>query len=126
MSMLEVKISKTISFAVAFMLIIIVVSFMSACNNPATEKNQARLKTYESFAPAMISSPPANPSPTPIAPETKIPETNKYIGSIKSTKYHSPSCEWAKKISTSNETWFRSAEDARSKGYVPCKVCNPP
>jgi micrococcal nuclease len=49
-----------------------------------------------------------------------------FVGSIKSNKYHYPSCEWAQKIKPENEIWFSSSADARSHGYVPCKVCNPP
>ena len=49
-----------------------------------------------------------------------------YVGSIKSNKYHYPYCEGAKKIKPSNEVWFSSSEDARSHGYVPCKMCDPP
>lgn len=49
-----------------------------------------------------------------------------YVGSVNSDKYHYPSCRWAKKISSHNLTKFGSAEEARKKGYVPCKVCNPP
>jgi hypothetical protein len=49
-----------------------------------------------------------------------------FVGSIKSNKYHYPSCEWAQKIKPENEICFSSSADARSQGYVPCKVCNPP
>lgn len=49
-----------------------------------------------------------------------------FVGSIKSDKYHYPSCRWAKKINPENEIWFTSSTDARNHGYVPCKVCNPP
>ena len=49
-----------------------------------------------------------------------------FVGSINSNKYHYPDCTWAKKIHPENEIWFSSSEDARSHGYVPCKVCNPP
>jgi len=58
--------------------------------------------------------------------EIKSTEKGLYIGSTKSDKYHYPSCFWAKQISTSNEVWFASKEDAQSRGYVPCKVCKPP
>ncbi|NPV63654.1 MAG: nuclease [Methanotrichaceae archaeon] len=50
----------------------------------------------------------------------------KFVGSVKSNKYHYPSCEWGQKISPSNEIWFSSSADARAHGYVPCKVCCPP
>jgi hypothetical protein len=49
-----------------------------------------------------------------------------FVGSIKSNKYHYPSCQWAKKIHPNNLITFPSARDAQSKGYVPCKVCHPP
>lgn len=49
-----------------------------------------------------------------------------FVGSIKSDKYHYPSCQWAEKIKPSNEIWFSSSQDARAQGYVPCKVCSPP
>jgi hypothetical protein len=49
-----------------------------------------------------------------------------FVGSIKSNKYHYPSCQWAQKIKPENEIWFSSSQDARAQGYVPCKVCSPP
>jgi Metal binding domain of Ada len=49
-----------------------------------------------------------------------------FVGSIKSDKYHYPSCTWAEKIKPENEIWFSSSQDARNHGYVPCKVCSPP
>ena len=49
-----------------------------------------------------------------------------FVGSVKSNKYHYPSCEWGQKISPANEIWFSSSADARAHGYVPCKVCCPP
>lgn len=49
-----------------------------------------------------------------------------FIGSIKSDKYHYPSCGSAKNIHPENEIWFSSSEDARSHGYVPCGRCSPP
>jgi methylphosphotriester-DNA--protein-cysteine methyltransferase len=49
-----------------------------------------------------------------------------YVGSAHSNKYHYPWCQWAKKISPQNLVTFSSVADAKSKGYVACKVCNPP
>lgn len=48
-----------------------------------------------------------------------------FVGSYKSNKYHRPDCQWAKKVSKSNIIWFKDRQDARNKGYIPCKVCNP-
>ncbi|MCX6007906.1 MAG: thermonuclease family protein [Chloroflexi bacterium] len=49
-----------------------------------------------------------------------------YVGSKKSNKYHYPSCIWAQQIAADNEIWFSSGEEAKSGGYIPCKVCRPP
>jgi len=48
-----------------------------------------------------------------------------FVGSIKSDKYHFPSCRAAQKIKPGNEIWLTSSEDARAHGYVPCGICNP-
>jgi micrococcal nuclease len=48
------------------------------------------------------------------------------VGNAVSRKYHYSCCQWAKKISQANETWFTSSQDAQNQGYAPCKVCNPP
>jgi len=68
--------------------------------------------------------PPATVVEPSTTPEITISD-KKFVGSVKSNKYHLPSCEWAQKVSPSNEIWFSSAEEAQAKGYVPCKVCNP-
>ncbi len=57
---------------------------------------------------------------------TTIAQQGKYCGSRKSDKYHYPSCYWAGKIYPENKIWFSDACNAKSMGYVPCKVCKPP
>ena len=60
-------------------------------------------------------------------PGVTIADSEKvFVGSVKSDKYHYPSCKWAEKIKPENEIWFSSSQDARNQGYVPCKVCSPP
>lgn len=49
----------------------------------------------------------------------------RYVGSVKSDKYHYPSCSSAKRINAGNLIEFTSKEDAESKGYVPCGRCKP-
>jgi competence protein ComEC len=62
---------------------------------------------------------------TPVAvASTDSQET--FVGSVKSNKYHYPSCQWAKKISPQNEIWFTGSADAQAREYVPCGVCHPP
>lgn len=50
----------------------------------------------------------------------------KYVGSVKSNKYHYPMCKWAQKIKPENLVTFKSAKEALEAGYIPCKVCKPP
>jgi len=67
----------------------------------------------------------------PIAamPEAKKSESSvvkeyspgKYLASKTGKKYHSPKCDFAKKIPKKNRVWFNSIEDAKKKGYGPCK-----
>lgn len=49
-----------------------------------------------------------------------------YVGSIKSDKYHYPSCRYVGQIYPENLIGFSSAAEAKAMGYVPCKGCNPP
>jgi len=57
--------------------------------------------------------------------QARAPTAGPYVGSSQSNKYHRPDCVWAKKISPANLVTFKSPEEARRRGYVPCKVCNP-
>ena len=52
--------------------------------------------------------------------EKKIEKTftpGKYIASITGAKFHSPKCDWAKKVKKSNAVWFDNKEDALKAGY---------
>ncbi|NLD46481.1 MAG: MBL fold metallo-hydrolase [Clostridiaceae bacterium] len=62
---------------------------------------------------------PSNPAPTPSI------GTGKYVGSIKSDKYHLPSCRYAQSIAPENQIWFDTEEEALAAGYTPCGVCKP-
>ncbi len=68
--------------------------------------------------------PPKEPDPEP--KEKPVAETGQYVGSIQSDRYHNPTCRHAENISSENEIWFDSVEDAKNKGYTPCGVCRPP
>jgi beta-lactamase superfamily II metal-dependent hydrolase len=64
----------------------------------------------------------------PASPVAAVSTTSQvaFVGSVKSNKYHYPSCQWAEKIKPSNEIWFTGSADARAHGYVPCGACHPP
>jgi len=42
-----------------------------------------------------------------------------FVGSKHSNKYHIPTCPFAKKIKPENQIWFKSARDAKQRGYNP-------
>jgi hypothetical protein len=54
-----------------------------------------------------------------------VPVQQQYVGSINSTKYHLPNCQWAENIKPENEIWFSSIEETQKAGYKPCKTCQP-
>ena len=65
---------------------------------------------------------------TKSASQKKIRERDNeitYVGSRNSTKYHYPSCVWAKKIKSQNLVTFGNKQEAGARGYIPCKVCKP-
>lgn len=45
----------------------------------------------------------------------------KFLASKTGKKYHSPKCDFAKKIPKRNYVWFDTKNDAKKKGYGPCK-----
>lgn len=59
-------------------------------------------------------------------PEVSASCNEPFVGSIKSNKYHYPSCSAAWNIRAPNLMIFFSSADARAAGYVPCGICHPP
>lgn len=51
-----------------------------------------------------------------------IMDTEKYVASRNSNKYHKADCVWAKKIKPENRIYY-SEEEFKKRGYVRCKVC---
>lgn len=49
-----------------------------------------------------------------------------FVASMKSNKYHYPSCRVARLIKPQNLILFNSPEAAIKMGYSPCKICLPP
>lgn len=41
----------------------------------------------------------------------------KFVASKNANKFHSPKCDWAKRINNSNQLWFDSREEAEAKGF---------
>lgn len=59
------------------------------------------------------------------APTTSnsVPQECAFVGSQNSTKYHLPTCQWAKRIKPENMVCFKSEEEAKSRGYTSCSTC---
>ncbi|MBO3808290.1 MAG: zinc dependent phospholipase C family protein [Candidatus Brockarchaeota archaeon] len=57
---------------------------------------------------------------------TSSSSKGKYCGSKNSDVYHYPTCRYVQQIKPEDLVWFTDECDASSKGYRPCKVCNPP
>lgn len=58
-------------------------------------------------------------------PQSSSESSVSYVGNSNTKKFHSPYCSSADKIKDSNRVTFSSREDAISRGYTPCKLCNP-
>ncbi|MBI9010744.1 MAG: thermonuclease family protein [Clostridiales bacterium] len=52
-------------------------------------------------------------------------ENGRYIGSVKSDKFHELDCRHIESILETNRLYFDTISDATDKGYIPCKACNP-
>lgn len=46
-----------------------------------------------------------------------------YVASKNSDKYHLTTCKWAGNIKSSNKITFSSENQARTRGYTPCRTC---
>ena len=59
------------------------------------------------------------------AAQSAKPSTD-YIANTNTGKFHYPGCSSVKKMSEKNKLYFSGSRDELiSKGYVPCKRCNP-
>lgn len=50
---------------------------------------------------------------------------SRYVGNLRSKKFHRADCEWATKMSPANRVYFKTREEAVRQGYAPCRVCQP-
>ncbi len=54
---------------------------------------------------------------------TSSPQAGQFVASRSGTKYYSPGCAGANRISDANKMWFASAAAAESAGYAPAVNC---
>ena len=64
------------------------------------------------------------PAEEPVSGKTILEET--YILNISSKKFHRPDCSSVREMKEQNrEEYAGSREELISRGYAPCKSCNP-
>lgn len=56
-------------------------------------------------------------------PDNGAVKSGQYVASRNGSKYYFPWCGGANNISEANKIWFKSTEEAKSKGYVPASNC---
>lgn len=98
---------------VVFSLIGIGISIISL-REPGEKPEEGEIKEHEKakdYYPYIDKMEPEAPN----IEKTFIP--GKFVASRKANKFHSPKCDWAKKIGTENQVWFNSQEEAESKGF---------
>lgn len=86
----------------------------------ASEEDEEREDAGEAKAGARVESDAMAEADRPASEEEDL-----LVGSITSKKYHRPDCRYAQKIKPENLISFSSIDEARTQGYIPCKVCNP-
>lgn len=52
-------------------------------------------------------------------------QSNSYVGNRNSLVYHYPSCEGVAKMKDKNKVYFETKEQAESRGYHSCNICDP-
>ena len=52
-------------------------------------------------------------------------QPNSYVGNRNSLVYHYPSCEGVAKMKDKNKVYFETKEQAESRGYRSCDICDP-
>lgn len=54
-------------------------------------------------------------------PVEKKVSHEKYLASKSGKKFHTPGCDWAKKISKKKQVWFNDKGEAKKQGYKACR-----
>ncbi len=86
----------------------------------ASEKLKIESGTTQTSSSTKDATPTQNIAPTG---NSTIPQNCAYVGSKNSTKYHLPTCRWAKQIKPENIVCFKTLEEALAKNYQPDKNC---
>ena len=72
-----------------------------------------------------VPEPAPDPQPLPTPDPTPPTPAHKFVGRSDWNRYHRPECKYAQRTPQDKKVFFASAEEAWSKGYIPCKICKP-
>jgi Metal binding domain of Ada len=94
-------------------------------------KDQSSVESGEGTAEAQRTIDSASPTATDkpandVGDENQTPMPFKYVGNKFSSKFHRPSCPFAKAISSGHLIFFEHRHDAIDQGFQPCRYCLPP
>ena len=64
-------------------------------------------------------------SSAPNDEDDSISDEYSYVGNTNSHKFHFPDCKSVEQMKEKNKCFFSSRDEAISRGFVPCKNCNP-
>ena len=84
-------------------------------------KDAAKAAAAPKVLPTTSVRPPVLPKMTPAS----ITSADPIIGNRALNIYHLTNCEWVNRIVNKNRITFRSAFEATSAGYKPCRICSP-
>ena len=90
--------------------------FVSLPHQKKAEKKAAEPKAEEPHS--MVFDTAKSAEPKPDAKKATVTfSPGKYVASKNSNVYHTPTCDWAKKIAKSRQVWFPEKKEAWAKGY---------
>lgn len=127
-----------ISFPLIFISFFILFSISTSIYYSVYKKSKSRFRSvlascsfffitlfiiFLAFSSKVYDSSPSPESPE-ITAETIITERN-FIASSQGDKFHKPGCRYVDNISSGNEVYYETREDAIADGKTACSVCDP-
>ena len=105
----------TISFSAAGLLVAVLNlrGTTKKLDKHEVEEQHEKSKDYYPFIDKMEPGEPRDEAPH--IEKTFVP--GKFVASKKANKFHIAKCDWAKRISSQNQLWFNSQQEAKAQGF---------
>lgn len=95
---------------------------LMATSNKDKKEPRAASQPLTAAAPeATAASTPAQP---PVSPEPAVDES-RYVGNIRTRKFHRLTCRWAKALKEENRSFLSSELEAEQQRFDRCGTCKP-